>query len=104
MSPVGMWLIDAPSGEMIVIPPLTSVPTQMLPSPSTHSESSNWYPGSPARHTLGSSGAAGANSPGAAIVRLNTRPVKVSAQYSVEPSGDSPIPLGASTGCTCSLM
>ena len=42
---------------------------------------------------------AGASSPGDSIDRAcNTRPVNVSAQYSVDPSGDKPMPFGASAG------
>ncbi len=34
-SPVAMCSVEAPSGEMTVIPPLTRVATHTLPSPST---------------------------------------------------------------------
>ena len=64
-SPVGTYSMISPSGEMTVIPPLPSVATQTLPSPSTASESSSWKPGRPARQTVGSNGATGASSPGA---------------------------------------
>jgi len=37
-----MCSIDAPSGEIEVMPPLCNVATQIHPLPSTASESSNW--------------------------------------------------------------
>ena len=40
-SPVAMWCMLPSAGEITVTPPLISVATQTLPSPSTASESSS---------------------------------------------------------------
>ncbi len=79
-SPVGTNSIDAPSGEMIVMPPFTIVATQTLPSASTASESSSCRPGRPASRwpPLGESALARI-CPGPSSSHYKTRPVWVSA-------------------------
>jgi hypothetical protein len=103
-SPVATKSTSSPSGEITVTPPLTSVATQTLPSPSTPSESSSWKPGRPYRHCHVSTRPSSSTSPGAVMRRRMTRPVQVSAQYSTRPSGDRPMPLGSCAGKTTSRM
>src|SRR5690606_16031292 len=81
-----------------------SVATQTHPSPSTASESNSAPPpGSPSsRAPLGPTGSEPLTSPGPVTSQAHRRPVWVSATYSSRPSGESPMPLGASSGNTAS--
>ena len=80
-SPVGTCSSTSPCGAITVMPPFTSVATQMFPAPSTASESKSWKPGSPQRSwpPPGPNPIAVVSSPGPTTSQLHTRPVNVSA-------------------------
>ena len=85
------------------MPPLSNVATHTFPAPSTASESSSCMSGRPWRQSARPR-AAGATSPGPLTARRISRPLCVSAQYSVVPSGARPMPFGDSAGKTTSRI
>src|SRR3954465_1894376 len=97
-SPPSVSSIVEPSGEIEVTPPpvVMIVATHTLPSASTPSESNSCSPGRPATRgpPCSTSPGSGSTSPGPVTFHDHSRPVHVSATYTVPPSGESPMPLG----------
>lgn len=99
-SGIGTWRTERPSGEMIEMPPLTRVATQILPAASTASESKRWKPRLPvtSRPPCGEGQGWRRTSPGASRSNAHSRAVSVSAIYSVVSSGERPMPFGVNMG------
>src|SRR4051794_28662876 len=105
-SPVGRGSTVAPSGEIDVTPPFTSVAMLTQPSPSTASESNIWKPGRPTSKSppAGPRGLVPATTPGDGTSHAQARPECVSATYRRSPAGDRPMPFGASSGKITSVI